>query len=50
MKPLTDAIAASLGVDDADPRLSWEYGQQQTRGEEGVFVKVAFYRIRPKMR
>ena len=39
-KPLTDAIAKTLGVDDADPRLDWEYGQVVTRGKQGVLVKV----------
>ena len=43
-KPLTDAIAASLGLDDADPRLHWEYHQIQTAQAqtEGVMVKVEF--------
>lgn len=39
-KPLTDAIAESIGLDDADPRLSWQYGQQQTKGSEGVIVII----------
>jgi hypothetical protein len=39
-KHLRDAIAASLGMDDADPRLRWEYGQFETRGAEGVVVKI----------
>jgi hypothetical protein len=40
MKPLTDAIARSLRMDDADPRLSWEYSQLRTDGEQGVMVKI----------
>lgn len=41
MKPLRDEIARSLGLDDADTFIAWEYGQQQqTRGAEGVVVKV----------
>ncbi len=39
-KPLTDCIAASLGVDDADKSVAWEWEQVQTRGEEGVVVKL----------
>lgn len=39
-KPLTDAIASSLGVDDADPIVSWQYFQQQTKGREGVLVMI----------
>lgn len=41
MKPLTDAIAATLGVDDADPRVEWEWHQIKTAGDEGVLVKIA---------
>lgn len=40
MKPLRDEIARWLGLDDADDCISWEYGQHQTRGGEGVAVKV----------
>ena len=39
-KHLRDAIAASLGLDDGDPRLRWEYGQHETRGAEGVSVTI----------
>ena len=42
-KPLVDAIAASLGVDDADPRIRWEYAQAKTRGQEGVIVRMEVY-------
>jgi hypothetical protein len=41
-KHLRDAIAASLGLDDGDPRLRWEYGQMETQGAEGVAVKIEF--------
>lgn len=41
MKPLTDAVAAWLGVDDADSRVTWEWGQVRTDGPEGVVVKMA---------
>ena len=39
-KHLRDAIAASLGLDDGDPRLRWEYGQHETHGVEGVSVTI----------
>lgn len=39
-KPLTDAIAMTLGLDDADPRLVFEYSQTETKGAEGVLVKI----------
>lgn len=40
MKPLTDAVAETLGVDDADPRVHWEWSQAPTGGPEGVIVKI----------
>jgi hypothetical protein len=40
LKPLRDAIAQWLGVDDGDPRLTWESHQIRTTGAEGVCVKV----------
>jgi hypothetical protein len=39
-KPLRDAIARSLDMDDGDRRLRWEYGQIETRGEQGTAVKI----------
>lgn len=39
-KPLTDAIAQNIGVDDADSRVYWQHFQQQTRGAEGVLVMI----------
>ena len=39
-KPLRDAIAASLGIDDADKRIRFEYGQSETRAKQGVIVKI----------
>ncbi len=39
-KPIRDAVAAWLGIDDGDPRIRWEYGQVETRGAQGVSVKV----------
>lgn len=39
-KPLRDAIATDLGIDDGDPRLRWEYGQLETRGRTGCTVSI----------
>lgn len=39
-KHLRDAIAASLGIDDGDKRLCWQYGQLPTQGQEGVLVRI----------
>lgn len=39
-KPLRDAIAATLRVDDADPRLEWNYEQLTTRGRPGTIVLI----------
>lgn len=40
-KPLRDAIAKSLGVDDGDPRLRWSYGEALSPGPAGVLVIVS---------
>jgi hypothetical protein len=40
LKPLRDAIASSLGIDDGDGRIRFEYGQCETRAERGVIVKI----------
>lgn len=40
LKPLRDAIACNFSIDDGDPKLRWEYGQSETKGEEGVIVKL----------
>jgi hypothetical protein len=39
-KPLVDAIAKTIGLDDADPRIVWQYHQLQTKGREGVVVTL----------
>lgn len=33
-KALRDGIAKRLGVDDADPRVEWKYGQQRGKAKE----------------
>ena len=40
LKPARDIIAAELGLDDGDGRIRWEYGQCETRGQEGLIVKI----------
>lgn len=40
-KHLRDCIAASLGVDDADKRLRWEYGFCRTEGREQTIVRIS---------
>lgn len=39
-KPMRDAIALELGIDDGDPRMRWEYGQIETRGRTGCTVNI----------
>jgi hypothetical protein len=39
-KWLRDAIATSLGIDDGDKRLRWQYQQLKTDGPEGVTVTI----------
>ena len=39
-KALRDSISKSLGLDDGDKRLKWQYSQVQTSGEEGVLVRI----------
>lgn len=40
VKALRDAIAASLGIDDGDKRIRFQYAQAQTVGEQGCIVKI----------
>lgn len=47
LKPLRDAIACYLGIDDADKFIDWEYGQVSTQGETGVTVKIEVTTIQP---
>ena len=42
LKPLRDAIARSLMLDDGDARIRWEYGQCESKGTEGVMVRIEF--------
>lgn len=39
-KPLRDAIARSLGVDDADKRIRWRYSQVLTECSTGTLVRI----------
>lgn len=43
-KAVRDAIAACLGVDDADPRVDWDVAQHNGRGVR-YETKVEFYRV-----
>lgn len=41
-KHVVDGVASWLGIDDADPRVTWRYAQQKcARGKFGVIVEVA---------
>ncbi len=40
LKPIRDAIACNLSIDDGSELISWEYGQCETKGTEGVIVKM----------
>lgn len=40
LKPLRDAIAESLLLDDADKRIRFQYSQIETRASQGVVVTV----------
>jgi len=39
-KALRDAIADSLGINDKDSRVRWEYGQVETRARTGTLVRI----------
>lgn len=39
-KGLRDGVAKSFGIDDADKRIRFEYGQCETRGATGTVVKI----------
>lgn len=39
-KPLRDAIAQFLGVDDNERFVEWEYDQAETRGIEETLVRI----------
>ncbi len=40
LKPIRDAIAISLGMNDADRFIKWEYSQHHTSGDEGTLVRI----------
>lgn len=40
LKGLRDSVAKSIGLDDADRRVRWQYGQVETRGEQGTVVTI----------
>lgn len=41
LKAVRDGVAVRLGVDDADPRVAWEYAQERAkRGEQAVRIEI----------
>ncbi len=44
-KPLRDAIAAELGIDDGDPLVHWETEQCATVGSSGTIVKMELRQV-----
>jgi len=40
LKGIRDAIAESIGIDDGDGRIKFQYSQSETRGRKGVVVKI----------
>lgn len=41
-KHLQDAVCETIGIDDGDPRVEFEYRQVRTDGKQGVIVKIDF--------
>jgi hypothetical protein len=39
-KPLRDGIAKTLGINDADKRVQWQYGQIYSKGRRGILVTL----------
>ena len=39
-KGMRDAIARSIGLDDNDSTIDWEYEQVRTRGKTGLLVRI----------
>lgn len=48
LKPLADAIAASVNLEDKDSRLTWQYEQVKTSGVPGVTVTLELIEPKPK--
>lgn len=40
LKGVRDAIAESLGIDDGDRRIRFEYGQIESRADRGLIIKI----------
>ncbi len=41
LKAVRDGVADALGIDDADPRVTWRYDQKKVkRGEWGVLISI----------
>lgn len=42
LKHVRDGVADAIGVDDADPRITWQYRQEKAkRGHHGVRIEAA---------
>ncbi len=39
-KATRDSVSTSLGIDDGDRRLRWQYSQVETKGRVGSLVKL----------
>lgn len=40
LKGIRDAISESIGIDDGDGRIKFQYSQSETRGKVGIAVKI----------
>ena len=36
LKAVRDGCADRLGIDDRDPRVEWQYGQERAKGQKGA--------------
>lgn len=42
LKAVRDGLADRIGIDDGDPRITWEYGQEKGRPKQrGVIVRAS---------
>lgn len=44
LKPTRDAVANFLGLDDNDPRITWDYQQIQARRDSGTHILIEMTR------
>lgn len=48
LKAVRDGVADRLGVDDRDPRVTWEYAQERFKGLKGVVLLELRPRAEPE--